>query len=214
MHLYLKLVNGEEIEQTVETNVCVIGRSAKCDVVVPQEGMSRQHCQIELIDGEVFITDLGSTNGVLIDGVKIEAHKQIPYQTFLTLSFGAVQSCQIELEDPAGGSIRADRSARNVSSHDSSATGVTNLTKTRTLATPGQKGTNPSAQLNLKAKSAAASAKNDKSQMIVTYVLIGLILAGVAWWYSQKESDSESPVIIEDTKEQIKEPTAKPYESF
>lgn len=79
MHVYLRLVNGEQIEETIESNVCIIGRSAKCDVVVPHDGMSRQHCQIELENGEVFITDLGSTNGVLIDGEKIVPHTKTPY---------------------------------------------------------------------------------------------------------------------------------------
>lgn len=99
MQLSLKLLNGEQIELNIDSNVCIIGRSSKCDVVVTQDGMSRQHCQIEVIDGEVFVTDLASTNGVLIDGQKIKPNTRTNYALYLTLSFGAVQSAQIKLDE-------------------------------------------------------------------------------------------------------------------
>src|SRR5688500_8912127 len=112
MHIQAKLVNGEVIEQFVDSNICVIGRSSKCDVVIPHEGMSRQHCQIELVNGEYFVTDLGSTNGVLIDNLKIEPHQKIPYQTFLPLSFGAVQNLVIQ-EEAGTSPMHSSPGARN-----------------------------------------------------------------------------------------------------
>jgi pSer/pThr/pTyr-binding forkhead associated (FHA) protein len=209
MHLILKLVNGEVLEQTVESNVCIIGRSAKCTVVVPHDGMSRQHCQIDVIDGEYFITDLGSTNGVFIDGQRIEANQKSPYQTFLTLSFGAVQSLQIENEEAGGDSLRVQTPRRETTKEGS--TGITTLTKTKTMAGPQK----TQSQANWKPKSLSQE-KTTKSQSMIINVIVVLILAGAVLWYSQKEDAAESdvPVIIDEPQAQPKEPPSKPYESF
>ena len=44
----------------------VVGRSRTCDVRIEEVGISRRHCEIELRDGEAWITDLGSLNGTYI----------------------------------------------------------------------------------------------------------------------------------------------------
>ncbi len=54
---------------------------------------------IENRGGDVFVTDLGSSNGVSIEGQKIQPNTPVRYQTYLSLSFGAVQSIEIEFED-------------------------------------------------------------------------------------------------------------------
>ena len=48
-------------------NAVTIGRLPECDVVVPDPGASRQHARIHLADGEFVLTDLGSTNGTLVN---------------------------------------------------------------------------------------------------------------------------------------------------
>jgi hypothetical protein len=52
-----------------------------------------------MIDGDIFVTDLASTNGVAIDGERIQASERTRFQTFLTLSFGSVESLQMSLDD-------------------------------------------------------------------------------------------------------------------
>jgi pSer/pThr/pTyr-binding forkhead associated (FHA) protein len=188
MHLILKLVNGEVLEQTVESTVCIIGRSAKCTVVVPHDGMSRQHCQIDVIEGEYFITDLGSTNGVYIDGQRIEAHQKTPYQTFLTLSFGAVQALQIENEEAGGDSLRVKSPHRREVAREDS-TGVTSLTKTKTMAGPKT----AQAQANWKPKTLGQE-KTTKSQTMMINVIVVLIIAAAVFWYTQKEDSSVDAV--------------------
>lgn len=52
----------------------VIGRGSDAHVVIDARGVSRQHCEI-LWDGKrAEITDLGSTNGTTLDGVRISRH--------------------------------------------------------------------------------------------------------------------------------------------
>ncbi len=93
------LITGEKLEYKLDKKSFIIGRSGQCDVVIPHEAVSRKHCQIDFRDGEIFVTDLGSINGVLMEGQKIEPNRPVKFQTFFTLSFGAVQSLNIDLPE-------------------------------------------------------------------------------------------------------------------
>ena len=44
-----------------------LGRLPECDVVVNDPGASRQHARIQNADGSFVLTDLGSTNGTLVN---------------------------------------------------------------------------------------------------------------------------------------------------
>ncbi len=48
--------------------VTVIGRAAECDLRLDDPGVSRRHAEIRYVDGKVGIVDLGSTNGVMVNG--------------------------------------------------------------------------------------------------------------------------------------------------
>jgi pSer/pThr/pTyr-binding forkhead associated (FHA) protein len=100
MKLLFKLVDGSEKNFSVEEKKVVIGRSKKCNVVIPFDGFSRQHCLIEVDNGEIYITDLNSSNGVFINDTKIAAQKRVPYKTFLPLAIGGAFAVQIELDVP------------------------------------------------------------------------------------------------------------------
>jgi pSer/pThr/pTyr-binding forkhead associated (FHA) protein len=51
---------------------CVLGRSRTCTLRLPGDAtVSRQHCLIELDEGGVWVQDLGSLNGTLVNGEKI-----------------------------------------------------------------------------------------------------------------------------------------------
>ena len=51
----------------------LIGRRASCDIVLSYPNVSSQHCELELIDGYWQIRDLGSRNGIKVNG---ERHDQ------------------------------------------------------------------------------------------------------------------------------------------
>ena len=51
-----------------------LGRSASCDVVLDSKRASRSHAVIELEGPRVFITDLHSLNGTLVNGELIGRH--------------------------------------------------------------------------------------------------------------------------------------------
>ena len=49
-----------------------IGRLPECDLVVDDPGVSRQHARIRRTESGYIITDLGSTNGTLVNGRQVQ----------------------------------------------------------------------------------------------------------------------------------------------
>jgi hypothetical protein len=50
-----------------------IGRSVQSGLALPSGDVSRAHCVVTLEGGAAVVTDLGSTNGTLVDGLRAEA---------------------------------------------------------------------------------------------------------------------------------------------
>jgi hypothetical protein len=69
-----------------------IGASQQSDLVIPDpnRSMSRQHATIEVIAGEVWITDLNSTNGTFVNGIKISGRTRVGDGS--TLRFGQAEA--------------------------------------------------------------------------------------------------------------------------
>lgn len=71
----LYVVNSAGDMHKIDKDTFIIGRSRTCDLVIPSSKVSRQHSGICRENGEHFIEDLGSANGVWKDGVKIQKEK-------------------------------------------------------------------------------------------------------------------------------------------
>jgi predicted component of type VI protein secretion system len=52
--------------------ILLVGRYAECDLQLNSGKVSRRHCVIAQVDGKYLIRDLGSTNGVQINGELVE----------------------------------------------------------------------------------------------------------------------------------------------
>lgn len=50
----------------------LIGRDPSCDVSLPLEHLSRHHCQLEVRNGSLYVSDLDSANGTFLNGVRIK----------------------------------------------------------------------------------------------------------------------------------------------
>ena len=70
---YLVVIDGVEPGLRVELagKNMVLGRTNPADVVVQDAQVSRNHCRVALVMGELFVTDLGSSNGTYVDGARI-----------------------------------------------------------------------------------------------------------------------------------------------
>ncbi len=63
---WARLAGSETVE--VGRNRALIGRSPEADVVLPFEDISRRHALVWRQDGQIWIRDLGSSNGTSLDG--------------------------------------------------------------------------------------------------------------------------------------------------
>lgn len=60
--------DGREDVFQLMNDICVIGRTSDNDIALPLKSVSRKHCQIERSGSEYKIIDLGSRNGIKING--------------------------------------------------------------------------------------------------------------------------------------------------
>jgi pSer/pThr/pTyr-binding forkhead associated (FHA) protein len=51
--------------------VLLIGRHPECDIVIDSRKVSRRHCCIAQVADYLVVRDLGSTNGIRINGVRV-----------------------------------------------------------------------------------------------------------------------------------------------
>jgi ABC-type multidrug transport system ATPase subunit/pSer/pThr/pTyr-binding forkhead associated (FHA) protein len=55
----------------------VIGRSPECDIVLPDQAVSRKHARIYRSDSSYFLEDLGSTNGTFVNQKRIKGRHEL-----------------------------------------------------------------------------------------------------------------------------------------
>ena len=64
------------LEVAIDKSI-IIGRSSICDVFFDDKRMSRQHFALEWDGKDMYITDLDTTNGTAVDGVKINGKRRL-----------------------------------------------------------------------------------------------------------------------------------------
>src|SRR4029079_17267223 len=71
---YLVVLAGSAVGEMykVDQERTIIGRGGKAQIRLIDDGISREHAEIVVKDGEVTLHDLGSTNGTFCNGVKVD----------------------------------------------------------------------------------------------------------------------------------------------
>src|SRR5438128_760123 len=64
--------SGVEKSYPMRQLAVTIGRSDQCDISVKDSSMSGKHAEISKINGEIKVRDLGSANGIYLNGERIE----------------------------------------------------------------------------------------------------------------------------------------------
>jgi hypothetical protein len=67
------LLVGEGKNTVLSGSRMLIGRSRDCDVTLDDPNVSRRHAELRNEDGRWIVTDLGSTNGVKVNGRRAES---------------------------------------------------------------------------------------------------------------------------------------------
>lgn len=65
-----------------------LGRSPDADITLVDSGISRYHLEISMRHGRLWVMDLGSANGSILNGEKLVPHKQIEYKAGDLLQLG------------------------------------------------------------------------------------------------------------------------------
>ena len=70
-HVRAMLV-GEDKRTVLSGSRLLIGRSRDCDITIDDPNVSRRHAELRNEDGRWVVADLGSTNGVKVNGRRVE----------------------------------------------------------------------------------------------------------------------------------------------
>jgi pSer/pThr/pTyr-binding forkhead associated (FHA) protein len=62
----------------VDRALVIVGRHPQCDARIDSIRVSRRHCCVTADNGEVVVRDLGSTNGIRINGQRVEMGRLRP----------------------------------------------------------------------------------------------------------------------------------------
>lgn len=68
--LGMLLPSGGGLPLPLHAENLVLGRSRRCDVRINSGTISSQHCRLRLVSGYWVVEDLGSSNGIRVDGVR------------------------------------------------------------------------------------------------------------------------------------------------
>jgi pSer/pThr/pTyr-binding forkhead associated (FHA) protein/tetratricopeptide (TPR) repeat protein len=94
--LIIKAPNGDVREVPFSEDPVVIGRDESADVRVDDKKISRRHASFRVVDGEPTVEDLGSANGIKINGKRIDKRSKFKIGDQIK-----VGSFNITLKDPS-----------------------------------------------------------------------------------------------------------------
>jgi pSer/pThr/pTyr-binding forkhead associated (FHA) protein len=72
----LSLTDGPSIQ--IDKPILLFGRHEECDIQLNSKKVSRRHCVVAQVNDVLIIRDLGSTNGVRINGDRVAEGKLRP----------------------------------------------------------------------------------------------------------------------------------------
>ena len=75
--LVVRAPNGDVREVALRNDALVIGRDESADIRVDDRKVSRRHAAFRLIEAEVWVEDLGSSNGVRLNDQKIDKRARV-----------------------------------------------------------------------------------------------------------------------------------------
>lgn len=104
----IKIDNQPTQEFYISKTSFTLGRAKKNDICIKEDGLSRKHCKFEISeDGEIFVTDLNSTNGVLIEGARISSGLAVRYLPYFSMRIGPICAFEVVHEEELPNTARS-----------------------------------------------------------------------------------------------------------
>ena len=91
---------GEPFSHLMEEESLVIGRASESDLVVADRFLSRKHARLFVDEGRLFVEDLGSRNGTLLNDQAVEGSAEARPGDHVKVSGSVIH---IEQEAESGG---------------------------------------------------------------------------------------------------------------
>lgn len=103
----IEVIVGENdpVIYLIEKMKFFVGKDTTCEVVIQDHEVSRKHLEIISQGGNVFVVDLGSTNGTYLNEEKIAVGEKIEFHSFFPIRLGTnvllsrVEDEQIEVNE-------------------------------------------------------------------------------------------------------------------
>jgi predicted component of type VI protein secretion system len=102
MNYVLQVVRGRSTSTTLKLNddVTSLGRHDDCVIRIKSAQVSRRHCELYEVGGQLMLRDLGSSNGTYINGKRVSGEQSLKHGDELTV--GAVTLRVAKIGQPAG----------------------------------------------------------------------------------------------------------------
>jgi pSer/pThr/pTyr-binding forkhead associated (FHA) protein len=177
MDVKLKVLEGAKAgaKIAVKKTEFIIGRSQSCSLCAGSSAISRQHCAILRDETRVAIKDLGSRNGTLVNGNKIDGEVELttgdeitvgPLKFLITITPGIQNAKKPEVKSVAEAVVRASETASGAIDDDDISKWLLNpssaLTETQTIRMDD---TNALHKLSQAAEQAAAKSEAETSAL-------------------------------------------------
>lgn len=124
--LTIHAADGTRQQLPIDGERLTVGRSRESDVFLPDQWLSRHHAEIRRRGDECFVADLGSKNGTLLNGERLEGERRLRPGDTITLGEHVLtyhdEDSDEDLPEPAGTQVYSARELSLVGSHPGGAT--------------------------------------------------------------------------------------------
>jgi pSer/pThr/pTyr-binding forkhead associated (FHA) protein len=77
--------NADKVYAGTLVDQLVIGRATSAGLRLPDSQVSAQHCKLEIVEGRVLLSDLGSTFGTALNGIPIKVRQRLESGDMLSI---------------------------------------------------------------------------------------------------------------------------------
>jgi eukaryotic-like serine/threonine-protein kinase len=172
--LHITLPDGRTQEAVLPGYPVIIGKAPGNDIVINDTGVSRQHATVRMQNGEYVISDLGSLNGVYVNGRKVTQEEAQQLRDGDKIQLGRVKII-FNLEEVATDAVKSDVYKTQVDRPQSYSTNVDAPPPPKTPAAPPIP---PPPQISYRVEPSGELRPRNAPQQVATDEALKLVLDG------------------------------------